>query len=101
MTKTVTLTKEEILHIATLANIPLTDEEVTKYGNQLSQTIQYVENLDELDTTRVEPTSHSTSLSNVYFKDGTENTRLLTQDEALQNGKNIKKKMFIVPRIME
>jgi len=95
------LTKEDILHIAQLANLTLTDEEVEKYMNQLTETIKYVENLDELDTTNVEPTSHSTNVTNVYFEDGTENTRQFTQKEAIQNAKNIKNDQFVVKRIME
>ena len=95
------LTKEDILHIAKLANLSLTNEEVEKYMKQLSETIKYVENLDELDTSNVMPTSHSTNVTNVYFEDGTQNTRQFTREEALQNAKNTKNDQFVVKRIME
>ncbi|OGK13862.1 hypothetical protein A2861_04620 [Candidatus Roizmanbacteria bacterium RIFCSPHIGHO2_01_FULL_38_15] len=95
------LTKADILHIARLANLTLTDKEVEKYHGQLSETIKYVENLDELDTTNVKPTSHSTNVTNVYFEDGTENTRLFSQEKALKNAKNTKNGQFVVKRIME
>ena len=101
MAKTSELTRKDILHIAELANLTVSDEEVEKYMNQLSETIKYVENLDELDTAKVEPTSHSTNVTNVYFEDGTANTRQFTREEALKNGKNIKKGQFVVKRIME
>jgi aspartyl-tRNA(Asn)/glutamyl-tRNA(Gln) amidotransferase subunit C len=71
------LTKKDILHLAKLANLQLTDEEVEKYLNQLEQTLEYVENLKELDTKNVNTTSHATETENVYFEDGTENTRAL------------------------
>lgn len=100
MSKTLDLTQDDVLHIAKLANIPLTDAEVEKYQKQLIETINYVENLDELDTTDIEPTSHSTKVTNVYFKDGTRSDRTLSQEEALMNGKKTKKKMFVVERIM-
>ena len=101
MAQQIILTKDDVLHIAKLANIPMDDASIEKFGKQLTETIHYVENLDELDTTGVKPTSHSTDMTNVYFEDGTENERLFTQEEAIQNGKKVKKHMFIVPRIME
>ncbi len=101
MIKKAELTKKDILHIAKLANLTVSDEEVEKYMNQLSETIKYVENLDELDTANVEPTSHSTNVTNVYFEDGTANTRQFSQKEAVKYGKNIKKGQFVVKRIME
>jgi aspartyl-tRNA(Asn)/glutamyl-tRNA(Gln) amidotransferase subunit C len=67
MAKHKDLTKEDILHIAKLANITLNESEVAKYQNQLTETIHYVENLDELDTSNVQPTSHSTNVQNVFF----------------------------------
>lgn len=101
MSKQVTLTREDVLHIAKLANLPIDDANIEKFREQLTETLNYVENLDELDTKNVKPTSHSTDVTNVYFEDGTKNERLFTQDEALQNAPKKKKEMFIVPRIME
>lgn len=69
------LTRADILHLAKLANLQVTDEEIDKYLSQLEETIDYVENLNELNTSGVEPTSHATKLENVYFTDGTPNTR--------------------------
>ncbi|MBP9691400.1 Asp-tRNA(Asn)/Glu-tRNA(Gln) amidotransferase subunit GatC [Candidatus Woesebacteria bacterium] len=100
MSKSATLSKDDVLHIAQLANIQLSEDEVVKYQKQLIETIQYVENLEELDTSGVEPTLHSTKASNVYFADGTTNERKFTQDEALKNGKSTKKHMFAVKRLM-
>ena len=100
MSKTKDLTHEDVLHIAQLANLPITDESVEMYRKQLSETISYVENLDELDTSNVEPTSHSTNLKNVFFKDGTKNERLFTQEQAMANAKIVKKGQFVVKRLM-
>lgn len=101
MSKSADLTKKDILHIAELANLQIQDANIEMYRNQLAETIKYVENLEELDTANVEPTSHSTRLSSIYFEDGIENNRQFSQEEALQNAKNTKKKMFVVKRIME
>ena len=94
------LSKEDVLHIAKLANLPINEDDIEKYRKQLSETISYVENLDELNTSGVEPTSHSTKLGNVYFDDGTKNERLLTQKQAIVNSKHVKKEQFVVKRLM-
>ncbi|CAN5192222.1 Asp-tRNA(Asn)/Glu-tRNA(Gln) amidotransferase subunit GatC [soil metagenome] len=101
MAKSLNLTKEDVLHIAKLANLPIDDASIEKFRNQLTETLNYFENLDELDTTNVAPTSHSTDVKNVYFEDGTQNERQFSQQEALKNGKHTKRNMFMVPRIME
>ncbi len=95
------LTKADILHIAKLANLSLSETEVEKYLGQLLETIKYVENLDELDTSNLQPTSHSTNVTNVYFEDGTANTRKFSKKEALKNAKSKKNGQFVVKRIME
>ena len=100
MSKTKDLPRQDVLHIAQLANLPITDESVEMYRKQLSETISYVENLDELDTSHVEPTSHSTNLKNVFFKDGPKNERLFTQEQATANAKIVKKGQFVVKRLM-
>lgn len=100
MSKTKQLTVEDILHIAKLANLKLTEEEVEKFRNQLSETISYVENLAELNTDKVTATSHTTQNSNVYFKDGEKNKRQLSQEDALFNAKTHNNKFFVVNRIM-
>lgn len=94
------LTKENILHLAKLSKLQLTDEEIEKYWKQLEETVEYVDNLNELDTTKAESTSQTTNLTNVTFEDGTENKQALSQEQALSNTKNKKDGYFIVKRIM-
>ena len=100
MKKKKTLTTEEIKHLAKLANLPLTEEEIKKYSNQLEETIDYVENLKELDTENITPTSHTVNLKDVYFSDGEKNERGLTESEATKNAKNKKNSFFAVKRIL-
>ncbi len=94
------LTKEEILHLAKLSNLSLTDEEIEKFQKQLEETVEYVENLNELDTSKVEPTSQTTGLNDVFFADGDENKRGLSYEEAAKNAKSKKDGYFVVKRIM-
>jgi aspartyl-tRNA(Asn)/glutamyl-tRNA(Gln) amidotransferase subunit C len=95
------LTKEEVLHIATLAKLSLTDEEVDTYTSQLGETAHYVENLSELDTDSVSPTNNASKTENIFFDDGTPCTRMLSQEDAVLNSKQKKDdKYFVVKRIM-
>jgi aspartyl-tRNA(Asn)/glutamyl-tRNA(Gln) amidotransferase subunit C len=95
------LTQEEIVHLSKLANLQLTEDEIEKFKSQFAETLDYVENLHELDTKDVLPTNHTTNLKDVFFEDGTECTRMFTQKEALQNAKNTKNGYVVVKRIME
>jgi aspartyl-tRNA(Asn)/glutamyl-tRNA(Gln) amidotransferase subunit C len=61
--------KIDINHIAKLARLGLTDTEKKKYEGQLGQILDYIEQLKEVDTEGVEPTSHATGVKNVSRKD--------------------------------
>jgi len=100
MTKNQALSKDEILHLAKLAKLHLTDKEIEKYQAQLGETIEYVKNLDELDTKNVEPTNSVVDLKNITFKDGEKSTRTFQAEEALANAKKQKSQMFEVEKIM-
>lgn len=91
--------KINVTHVAKLANLPLTPEEKKKFEKQLSETLEYVEKLNEIDTKNVEPTSQVTGLENVTRED--EARPSLTQEEALQNAKSKHNGFFKVPAILE
>jgi aspartyl-tRNA(Asn)/glutamyl-tRNA(Gln) amidotransferase subunit C len=63
------LTREEVLHVAKLARVGVTDDDVTKFQNQLSDILDHFSALNELDTTDVPPTTQSLPLENVMAKD--------------------------------
>jgi len=63
------LSKEEVKHIAHLARLGLTEEELEKYTQQLSSILDYVEQLKEVNTDGVEPTAQVTGLENVLRPD--------------------------------
>ena len=63
------LGKEEVKKVARLANITLTAKEIDKFSEQLSDVLTYIEKLNELDTTNVEPLSQVTNPSNVFKDD--------------------------------
>ncbi len=77
------LTKEQVEHVAKLANLPLTEDEVEKYSKQLSAILEYVESLSKVDTNNIEPTFNTTGLENIMSKDKV--SKFLTQEESLLN----------------
>ena len=90
--------KIDIRKLAKLANLTITPEEEEKYSQELSSTLDYVNKLNEVDTTGVEPTSQVTGLENVTRED--EVRPSLTQEEALSNAKSTKNGYFKVKRIL-
>jgi len=63
------LPKEEVKHIAKLARIKLTEEEMQKMQGELVKILDYIEKLKELDVENLEPTTHSVLLKNVFRED--------------------------------
>lgn len=91
--------KIDVGHIAHLARLRLTGEEEEKFGAQLSGILAYVEKLNELDTSGVEPTSHVLAMSNVMREDTS--TTSLPADEALLNAPERADDFYRVPKIIE
>lgn len=91
--------KIDVTHVAKLANLPLSDEEKKKFEKQLSSILEYVEQLDKVDTKNVEPTSQVTGLENVTREDIVKPS--LSQEEALANTKQKHNGLFKVPAILE
>jgi aspartyl-tRNA(Asn)/glutamyl-tRNA(Gln) amidotransferase subunit C len=63
------LSRDQVLHVARLARLELTDEEVERFGSELSKVLDYIEKISELDFTDVEPTSHVVPIENVLRAD--------------------------------
>lgn len=86
------LTEDQVKHIAKLAELTLTSQEVKKFQKQLSIVLEYIEVLDEIDTQKIEPTSQVTGLENVFREDEIKMT--LSPEEALSQAKDKRKEMF-------
>jgi aspartyl-tRNA(Asn)/glutamyl-tRNA(Gln) amidotransferase subunit C len=63
------LSKQDIQHIAELAHLRLTEEETAKFGEQLSSILEYVGQLSKVDVSGLEPAAHITGVSNVLRRD--------------------------------
>jgi len=88
----------QIEHIAKLSKLELTEEEKELYSQQLSSVLEYVEQLQEIDTENVEPTANVTGLSNVWREDKIEKSDVKHSDIA-QNAPEFKDGSFVVPGV--
>ena len=93
------VSKHDIEHIAMLARIDLNEEEKELFGSQLSSILEYMEKLNELDTTDIEPTSHVLSLQNVMREDSVRES--IPREDALMNAPSHTEKFYRVPKIIE
>lgn len=93
------LGEQEIRKVALLARLELTDAEVVAFGSQLSELLDYVAILNEVDTEGVEPMAHAVEQTNV-FRDDAPRPPLLRED-ALANAPKTDGKFFRVPAILD
>lgn len=90
--------KINVAHVAKLANLILTEDETKKFEKQLAEVLSYIEKLNEVDVTGVEPTSQVTGLENITREDIVAPS--LTQDEALSNATSEQNNLFKVKGIL-
>lgn len=93
------ISKDDVKHVARLARLSFTDEELDRFTDQLSKILAHAEQVEALTTDDIPPTSHSLPLRNVYRPD--EIGECLPQDKALSTGPEIEDGRFKVPRIIE
>jgi len=96
---TMTLTREEVEHIAALARLELSAEEIERYSQQLSAILDYAARLLELNTSGISPTSSVLPPRNVLRPDETRPG--LSLDEVLQNAPQVENKQFRVPPVID
>src|SRR3989338_6016712 len=95
------LTINEVEHVADLAKLKLTTEDLEKFRTQLSSILDLVRKLQEVETEGILPTNQVTNLENVFREDEVDENRILTQEEVLSNAKRIHKGYFVVKAIFE
>ncbi|MBP7118921.1 Asp-tRNA(Asn)/Glu-tRNA(Gln) amidotransferase subunit GatC [Candidatus Woesebacteria bacterium] len=96
-----TLSREDVLHLAVLANLPLSDQEIDTYTNQLGHIVEHFTELKEIDTEHTQPTSQVTGLIDVTRPDAIDTTRILTQEEALSGTENTENGYIVVDYVFE
>lgn len=93
------ITVEDVKHIARLSRLSMSDSEIEIFSGQLSSIIEYVEQLNSLDTGNIEPTSHLIPLKNVMRDDIP--AASLPVEDALRNAPDSTEKFYSVPKIIE
>ncbi|HVG59149.1 MAG TPA: Asp-tRNA(Asn)/Glu-tRNA(Gln) amidotransferase subunit GatC [Hyalangium sp.] len=93
------LTIEQVRHVATLARLSLSPEEEQRYATQLDAVLDAVAQLQELDVSNVEPTSHATLASSLLREDVTRPS--LPSEKGLANAPAKMGTSFAVPKIIE
>ena len=93
------ITRQDVEHVAELARLDLTAAERETFIAQLNSILTYIDKLNELDTTQVEPTSHVMPMSNVWRDD--EVRPSLDREIVWQNAPETSHFFFKVPRIIE
>ena len=91
--------REEVLNIAKLARLRLSETEVEVFREQLSEILDYVEKLSEVDTSEVEPTTHAVPLA-MHLRADEPRSRL-TREEVLSNAPDQADGHFRVPKVVE
>ena len=89
------ITRDEVLHVARLARLALTEDEISKFQEQLSAILEAVSKVNELDLSDVEPTAHPLDLVNVWASD--EEQPSLPLEDALSNAPDREDGYFRVP----
>ena len=93
------LTKDQVKHVAKLANLPLSEEEEEKYAQQLSKILEYIDQLNSVDTSNIEPTFNVSVQSNVESEDKL--GECLPQEDVLSNASKKEKGFFVTKGVFD
>lgn len=92
------ISREEVEHVAGLARLTLTPDQVEKYADHLSQILVYMEKLSEVDTEGLEPTYHAVGTTNVFRED-----KVITgfsREQVLANAPQADDETVLVPKVI-
>ena len=93
------ISKEDVDKIARLAKLELSEDERNKFAKQLGDIISYVEKLDEVDVSNVEPLAHVNDLMNVTRDDKSRPS--LDKEQVFKNSPQHDKDYFLVPKVLK
>ncbi|PLX86864.1 MAG: Asp-tRNA(Asn)/Glu-tRNA(Gln) amidotransferase GatCAB subunit C [Desulfuromonas sp.] len=93
------MTRQEVEHVARLARLALSEDEVERMTGQLDAVLGYVEKLNELDTEGIVPTAHAVPMENAFRADESRASRGVVW--ALQNAPEATDECFKVPKVIE
>lgn len=97
--ETLTITKKDVEYVAALSRLEFSEEEKEQYTGQLNVILEYIDQLNELDTERVKPTYHVMPFSNAMREDAVKPS--MERESALRNAPDTREGCFKVPKIIE
>tara|TARA_B100001989_G_C24367591_1_gene377721 strand:- start:115 stop:408 length:294 start_codon:yes stop_codon:yes gene_type:complete len=92
------ITKEEVKKVANLARLELNEDEINNHAEQLEKILDYIKQLEKINTNNVSCTTRAIEVSNVFRKD--ENKNSDCTEDLLELGPSIEDKYFKVPKII-
>ena len=90
--------REEVMHVARLARLKVTDEDVDRLTGNMNSILGYIEKLEKLDTRDMEPMAHALNLPTPFRED--EVRESLANDKSLANAPDRENGFFRVPRVI-
>ncbi len=90
--------EKDVEYVADLARLDLSKEDIKKFAYQLDRILEHANKIAQLDTSKVEPTSHAVALSNVFRED--EVNHEIKRETALKNAPEAEEGGFKVPKIV-
>ena len=99
MVKKMKVTKEVLQNVATLSRLSIAESEEEKYMNELDKFLTYVDNLSQVDTENIQPTTYALPMQNVFREDVVKPS--LPREKALQNAPLQDNGYFKVPKVLD
>ena len=92
------VSKEDVKHIAKLSKLNLTQEELEKYTNELSSIVDFANELSNINVEGIKPTAHILDIKNVFRKDEVKEFKDI--DGLMQNAPDKERGMFKIPKVI-
>ena len=93
------ISEKEVKNTAELARLEFNDQELEMFTDQLGNILEYIDNLNELNTENIEPTSHAIEVNILLREDVVD--QKITTNQVTHNAPQIEDDFFIVPKVIE
>lgn len=93
------VSKDDVRYVANLARLRLTDDEIDQFQTDMNKILEYMDQLNQVDTSQVEPLEHVLELPAVYRPDVAKTP--LSHEDALKNAPDADSDHFRVPRVID
>jgi aspartyl-tRNA(Asn)/glutamyl-tRNA(Gln) amidotransferase subunit C len=95
------ITRKDVEYVARLARLELSEDEQERYAGQLENILKYVDTLNEVDTSSVQPTNHALKLTNVWREDVCLQSSAELREQLLNNAPERDGDFFKVKKVIE